>query len=494
MKKFLALAVAMLMVLAMSTAVFATPAPTTGTITVTNATIGKTYTIYKVFDATYAGTNVTYTYTATGANDPFYAALTASGSPFTLTATSTPNVYTVTSTTQDADIIAAWLKTNKALLEQVDQVVATSSTVTFSGLDFGYYYIDTDNGTAVTIDSAIPDAEVIDKNQVPHWPGPDQGKLVWDGEGWVDSNNLNIGDTVSYKITFEATNYDGTTKVTTYTIHDTMAAGLVNPRNFVVTVNGVAVQPYNAETNPTGYILDTNPADNHTFDITIPWVDAQGNHLYDANAEIVVTYDATLDTDALIDAANKNTATVTWDGNGNVPPDDTDTFTFDFDLHKQTSGQNPVALEGVVFALYKDAARTQPVYFVLDNGVYRVCTLNDSPATHTHVTELTTNASGNIAVDGLAAGTYYLHEVSTLAGYNLLTADIPVTISDTGAVSISGDLGSVANGVITVVNNSGSELPHTGGIGTTIFYVVGGLMMAAAVVLLVTRKKMSVED
>lgn len=491
MKKFLALAVAVLMVLAMSTAVFATPAQT-GSITVENATVGQTYTLYKVFDLTYNGDAVSYTYTKTGDNDPFYAALTADGSPFTLTATSTPNVYTVTSTAS-ATAIAAWLKTNKALLQQVGQPVeAATSTVQWTGLNLGYYYIESTLGAAVTVDSTLPNVTVIDKNQEPHWPGEDEGKLVWNGTDWVDSNNLNIGDTVQYKITFEATNYDHTTKVTYYTIHDTMAAGLANPRNFVVTVNGVAVQPYDAEDNPTGYILNTNPADGHTFDITIPWVDAQGNHLYDANSEIVVTYDATLDTDALIDAANTNTATVTWDGGGNVPPDDTETYTFDFDLHKQNS--TGTALEGVVFELYKDAARTQPVYFVLDNGVYRVCTLNDSPATHTHVTQLTTNASGNVAVDGLAAGTYYLHEVSTLAGYNLLTADIPVIISDTGVVSISGDLGSVANGVITVVNNSGSELPSTGGIGTTIFYVVGGLMMAAAVVLLATRKKMSVED
>ena len=492
MKKFLALAVAMLMVLAMSTAVFATPAPTTGTITVTNATIGKTYTIYKVFDATYAGENVTYTYTATGANGPFYAALTAAGSPFTLTATSTPNVYTVTSTAS-AEAIAAWLTTNKALLEQVEQVVAASSTVTFDDLDFGYYYIDTNNGAAVTIDSAIPDAEVIDKNQVPHWPGPDQGKLVWNGTTWVDSNNLNIGDTVSYKITFEATNYNGETKVTQYTIHDTMAAGLANPRNFVVTVtdeNGPhTITPYVEGTNPYGYTLTMNPADGHTFDINIPWVDASGNSIYGANAEIVVTYDATLDTDALVDAANKNTASVTFDG-GSVPDDDTDTYTFDFDVHKQNS--DGAALQGVTFELWLDAAGTNKVQFELVNGVYRVCTLSGCTATHT--TTLTTDASGNIAVDGLAAGTYYLHEVSTLPGYNLLTADIPVVIDANGTVTITGSLGSIANGVITVVNNSGSELPSTGGIGTTIFYVVGGLMMAAAVVLLVTRKKMSVED
>lgn len=493
MKKFLAIAVAMLMVLAMSTAVFATPAPTTGTITVTNATIGKTYTIYKVFDATYAGTNVTYTYTATGASDPFYAALTAAGSPFTLTATSTPNVYTVTSTA-DAATIAAWLKTNKALLEQVGEpVVADSSTVTFSGLDFGYYYIDTNNGAAVTIDSAIPTAEVIDKNQTPHWPGPDEGKLVWNGTTWVDSNNLNIGDTVSYKITFEATNYDGETKITHYTIHDTMAGGLANPRNFVVTVtdeNGThTITPYVEGTNPYGYTLTMNPADGHTFDINIPWVNASGNSIYGANAEIVVTYDATLDTDALIDSANKNTASVTWDGDS-VPDDDTDTYTFDFDVHKENGDGD--ALQGVTFELWLDAAGTNKVRFELVNGVYRVCTLADCTAQHT--TTLTTDATGNIAVDGLAAGTYYLHEVSTLPGYNLLTADIPVVIDANGTVSITGSLGSIDNGVITVVNNSGSELPSTGGIGTTIFYVVGGLMMAAAVVLLVTRKKMSVED
>lgn len=488
MKKLLALAVAMIMVLAMSTAVFATPAQT-GSITVENASIGQTYTLYKVFDLTYNGTAVSYTYTATGANDPFLAALQAAGSPFTLTATSTPNVYTVTSTAS-ASAIATWLKTNKALLQQVGQpVVASTSTVQWTGLGLGYYYIESTLGAAVTVDSTLPDVVVIDKNEHPHWPGDDQGKLVWNGTAWVDSNNCNIGDTVSYKITFEATNYDYETKVTYYTIHDTMADGLTNPRNFVVQVideNGTHTL------TASQYTLTMPATDNHTFDITIPWVDGNGDHIYGANAEIVITYDATLDTDALIDQANKNTASVTWDGNGSVPDDDTDTYTFDFDVHKQNS--DGTALQGVVFELYKDAARTQPVYVVLVNGVYQVCTLNDSPATHTHVTQMTTNAAGNIAIDGLAAGTYYLHEVSTLAGYNLLTDDIPVVIAADGTVSITGNLGSIAQGVVTVVNNSGSELPSTGGIGTTIFYVVGGLMMAAAVVLLATRKKMSVED
>ena len=100
-------------------------------------------------------------------------------------------------------------------------------------------------------------------------------------------------------------------------------------------------------------------------------------------------------------------------------------------------------------------------------------------------TVLTTGENGKIEIDGLDADTYYLREVEAPAGYNKLAEDKKVTI--TGATDET-----TYTTVVTKINNqSGTELPSTGGIGTTIFYIVGGVLVVGAVVLLVTKKRMN---
>ena len=114
----------------------------------------------------------------------------------------------------------------------------------------------------------------------------------------------------------------------------------------------------------------------------------------------------------------------------------------------------------------------------------------------------TTDANGLITFKGLGAGTYYITELKTLGGYNLLTAPITVTITGTPSATGSGYSWSVSSNAkfeddmvkLTVENNKGSVLPITGGIGTTIFYVIGGLLVCGAAVMAITKKKLSVED
>jgi len=110
-------------------------------------------------------------------------------------------------------------------------------------------------------------------------------------------------------------------------------------------------------------------------------------------------------------------------------------------------------------------------------------------------TTITAKLGTTLNVRGLDVGTYYLTELTTAEGYNLLTQDIVVVIDEDGNATVSGadDLFSAENNKITVVNNSGTVLPSTGGIGTTIFYVVGSIMVVAAGVLLITKKRMSRE-
>ena len=132
------------------------------------------------------------------------------------------------------------------------------------------------------------------------------------------------------------------------------------------------------------------------------------------------------------------------------------------------------------------------------NNVYRVATADDTNTVT--VTEITTDDTGKFTIRGLDSGTYYLTETATPAGYNQLSGPIEVVISDTGAVKykMSGDteyteFEETAEPIIPVENKAGSLLPSTGGMGTTIFYVVGSILLIGAAVLLVTKKRMSVE-
>ena len=101
--------------------------------------------------------------------------------------------------------------------------------------------------------------------------------------------------------------------------------------------------------------------------------------------------------------------------------------------------------------------------------------------------------NGQVRVVGFDNGTYYLEETVTPDGYNQLGARQKFIISDGNLdATFNGDIFSTGSGV-HVVNKSGTMLPETGGIGTTLFYVGGGLMVAVAVVLLITKKRMDMK-
>ncbi|MCR5635616.1 MAG: LPXTG cell wall anchor domain-containing protein [Clostridiales bacterium] len=512
-KKILALLMAAMLIFAMTITASAEE-PTTGSITITNATVGETYSAYKIFDATYESGDhdkVSYTYTKTGDSDAVYAALTAAGSPFTLAPTTTANVYNVTTTETDGAVIADWLKANviDLLTAAAGPVEAATDTVTFSGLDFGYYYITSTLGSIVTLDTNNPTVNVIDKNQ----GGPVIGgkSIVEDTDTLLSS--ARFGDTISFKVQGTTTNYNGTDKVVEVFVNDAIDEGL--------TYDKTSLKVYIADSE-----LDVDEdytivyaADDHSFKITIDmYDDANNQFLYDSPSDLVVTYDATLNTSAEIAAdGNKNTANIDYRTENDTETEtdteyhkssDVETVTYTYALAILKVDENGDALEGAIFSVEDADGNAVNVTATADAGVYNY----DADSTSNLVTS---PASGLIIIKGVDAGTYTITETQAPAEYNKLASPIDIiaalestsTYTETittyydadGNVTqteVTGGSSTTTTAPVPVVattvqNHKGAELPTTGGIGTTIFYVVGGILVLGAAVLLITKKRMA---
>ena len=258
MKKFLSIAMVLVLVLSMSVTAFA--AENTGSITITNATIDQTYAPYKVFDATIklgtdGETTEAVSYTITTDNQFFEALFGADGTvdnPFFIYNANTGSV-TKKEGVNDSELIKYLtdMIKNGSYQPEVAPVTATSDEVKFEDLPYGYYMITSTLGATVTINSNTPDVEVIDKNQE---PAPDFDKQVQVGVDengdpiWADANSANIGAKVTYQISFTATNYDGDMQIKHYMVHDEKGDAIWAEFNSIqVFVGGVEL--------PRGYYL-----------------------------------------------------------------------------------------------------------------------------------------------------------------------------------------------------------------------------------------------
>ena len=513
-KKLASLLLALVMVLGLATTAFA--AGNDGTITISNATVGKTYDVYKVFDLTYEGDAVAYSYTKTGESDALYTALASNASPFTLTPTTTANVYNVAlKADKTAADVSAFLKTNESKLgAAAASAKATGETVTFTGLDYGYYYITSSLGSVVTIDSAKKDVTVIDKNQKPGWDPKDpqkpdesgeQGKFVAAAKNgtYGKTSTAAIGDTAYFKINAFAPKYAGDKLVATYKFVDTLADGFTYNKDLTVKLGETTL---NAGTDYTVSV------EGQTITVV---VNAGTITDYPVEAHLSITYSAKVDAEAVYD--NTNTADMSWtvypnntdgDPDHGKPPYDpneptdpnnpgkdpsdpsnptdskTDTYVFGFNVQKyKEEAKVGNELTGAKFKLYDAATAGNEIPVVkVSDGVYRVAVAGETGV------EI---EAGAAQIFGLDAKTYYLEETVAPAGYNILTARVPVEIKADTKTEDNVDNNGILNSKINVINNAGALLPSTGGMGTTLFYVIGGLLVACAAVLLVVKKRMN---
>ena len=430
MKKFLSILMVLTMVLSLSVTAFAAE-ENTGSITITNATIGNSYSLFKIFDATYSvdanGNADAVSYSITTDNQFFSYMFGADGK--------TENTYfaydavtgavTRKEGTQNSDIVGYltdMVRSEANSFTAVTTVTAADETVKFDNLPYGYYLIDKGNGAAVTIDSNTPDVEVIDKNQV---PGSDFSKLVWDEDTnqWVTNSSANIGDIVDFKVEFEATNYDGEKQIKYYTVADTKGEALWVEFNSVeVWVDGKKLDRgyYHGVdgTSNTGEWKyfgtwteeEKASADNaqwymihrgfDAFDIVIPWMDnyhfegttndfsitygENAKSIYGSPVEVVVKYNASIEPGATIGNSQNNnlwnSADLSWTSDKTDGPDDPSTTTitvYALGLEKIDTDTD-AHLAGAVFEIFSDEDCTKPVYVIPTDikGVYILDDLN----------------------------------------------------------------------------------------------------------------------
>ena len=489
MKKLMAALLAVAMVCAMAIPAFAAggAGATTGEgkITIDNAVIGHTYKIYRILNLQYNDTAKSFRYEKNDKWGAFVeeqtAYLAVDSKTGVVTWANSDNADNGTAIKALA-VAAGQHVTDTPSLAADDSKEANSNTVIFDNLPLGWYLVVSDLTTDAicSIDTTAKQVTIREKNGVPTVTK----EVEYASGSWGEGNDGNVGDTVNFQTTIYVT--DG--NPTNYVLHDKMSNGLAFQTGTIsVKKNG---DPF------TDYTIVT-PTDNCTFEIKF-----NENSLH-TNDKVVVTYSATINSNAVVGTAgNENETWLKYGNNGETTHGKTKTYTWKFDILKYFTDSNDTKqyLADVEFVLYRKNNTTNTTeYAKFDSNK-----LSGWTATESDATKLKTNATSTVAVEGLDAGTYFLKETATPVGFNSLTSDVEVQI-DSSCNTLSGATYAVAykmvneegftdtdeqEKVVPIENKRGTTLPGTGGIGTTIFYVVGGGLMAAAAILLITKKRM----
>ena len=357
---------------------------------------------------------------------------------------------------------------------------------TFHGLTLGYYLIDSNVGILCGLTTPNRTATVNAKNGSPTMDKQvEEDSLAESGTAsWGESNTADVGQVVKYDVTITAHN-----GAETYIFHDTMSSGLTFDETSLKVYYDDADDPApkTTLTEGTHYTLVTAPIDGCTFEIKFTQTFLNTLH---TNDQIILTYEALLNKNALIGGANTNDAYLEYGEGHKTTHDITTTFTYGFDLVKTNSASKLIS--GAEFKLYPTNACTAgtELWFVYDTitKTYRLATTNDDPAdtTNTLVVE-----GGKVSVHGLDNARYYLQEIVAPTGYNKLDDPIEVGIKDRYRDAVVTDDHLVGGtNPVQVINNTGSVLPSTGGMGTTLFITIGMIAVLGTGVLLVTKKRM----
>ena len=458
-KKLAILFATLTMVLCCTTTAFAAGI---GSITVENANNTGTYTAYKIFDVVYSGEKYAYTINSSNAwFDEVKAYADTTENKLTLTKKADETIYVVEF--QDgfsAPKFAEYLS-GKTNTKTGTPLNVSGSTATATGLELGYYFVKTTTGALCNLTTTKPEAKIYDKNI-----GPEIEKTQNRKDNPTVDGSVQVGDTINYEIKGKVPSTTGYTKYT-YKITDTMSQGLTFKGDTLsVTVDNTDY------TNNTEYVTITKRTDG--FDVTINVIKL--NEDGKVGTSISVKYDAVVNEKAVGKVEN-NKAQLEYSNNPNdstktdkTPEKTTEVFTAKIVIDKHDATDNSVKLDGVVFKLYKLVEGNKKYYkYTPASGTTdaKVEWVDDIA----QATEITTAGGGKAEIKGLENGTYYLKEISTVDGYNLLTEDKTITINgskdNTTSLEVKADIS----------NKKGALLPETGGIGT-----IGLTALAVAVV------------
>ena len=513
--------------------------------------IGKTYTAYKLFDVTYDGTNYAYSIKT---DNPFYstaAAKTVLDTYFDFTDTSDATVKTVTVKTAKQDATTKTLSADdvRKLADALQPYAtgtgagsaqATAETVTINLAEAGYYIVtgtvkptdpansDKEVVSAIILDNATPTATVKPKASVPTLDKKITG-VTDDGDVLDEKGKAavaKVGATVSYELDSTVPDLTGYTKYT-FTFGDKITNGLdYVTGSFKLKIGN------SAETTVSPTIAEGGKSFTYTitYDTFKTYLATTGNKPGD---KITLTYKCTVNDAALTTDYENNTADLTYshspydDTTNKTPKKETYVIDLNLDVDKIDGSDSTKHLDGAQFKLYREvaaaaaegegeAAAATKEYYKWDATNKKVTWVAEADA---DVFE--TNDQGKLKqqVRGLDNGNYFLVETKAPKGYNMLKDPIAIVITATPdsaenvtkvtySATYGGETATMTNGQVdlttqtqaagkqpvatgTIENNSGAELPSTGGIGTTIFYVIGAILVLGAGILLVTRRRMN---
>jgi len=454
---------------------------------------GETYTAYKILNYTKSGDAYSY-YLTTAQYNAFGSVLEGAGFIFQASADGTQ--YFVTNADQekteptpvDAAAAAAYLKTHVSELgDAIEKKTATGADgeANFEDLTTGYYFITSSAGSLAALHDENGIATVVEKNT-----------MITDDKV-VDENSANaqVGDVLNYTITLT----DGKGTNLEATVTDTLSKGLTYNNDAVVTVpdksEGAEEGATKTLVKDTDYTV-TVTTDATTKKTTVVYTfTAAVMTALDEGDKISIAYTSTVNADASIDGTISNTEYTEY-SEQKTEGTTVDTDLTDLTVNK-TDGTD--ALKGAQFKLYRTDEALE-----LDHVDVLLRELTDAELTAAGITKAantvyyTVDPNGTNLIDmaqkegdnylyssavvyGLDKdSTYFLEETKAPEGYNLLEEEKEVNLGTTTTIDIE--------------NKAGTVLPSTGGIGTTIFYIVGGLLAVGAGVVLVTKKRMSKED
>ena len=496
-KKLLAALLAVAMLCAMAVPAFAASSSNDGKITINNAVSGQTYTIYRILELEYDQTNNAYRYTAVAAWNAFIntrsSDLKVDNATGTVTWVNSDKNNNSSAIQNFADAAGKWASNNTIANDGSKK--ASGSTVTFTDLPLGWYLVvsSLSNGAICSIGTTDKEVTINEKNGA---PTVDKEVLEDSTNTYGKGNDADVGDTVTFRATIKVT--DGDPK--NYVLHDKMSDGLTFKGITSVTRTNAGTSTSDTLNENTHYTLKQGAGvtvdPNCTFELAFK------ENVLKPNDVVVVEYTAVINEKAVIGSTgNPNEATLEYKDGTRGTSSSTKTYTWKIDIYKyfQDSAGTKKPLKDATFVLYRQNSSNTPEYAKISADKIEWGTEKEQ------ATPLTSDKEGKIAISRLDADTYYLEETKAPTGYNPLTSPIEIkiehsTMNETSASATitykqQGTEDSATNITSTenrveVENKTGTTLPSTGGMGTTLFYVIGGGLMVAAIVLLVTKKRM----